>query len=75
MDSHKTEGMKATILVVDDTHANLHLLMEMLTQEGYSVFTTKREQGGSGLGINIVYNLVTPKLQGDIPCKSQPDVR
>jgi signal transduction histidine kinase/purine-cytosine permease-like protein len=35
-------------------------------------FTTKRGQGGSGLGLNIVYNLVTQKLGGTIHCESQP---
>lgn len=33
-------------------------------------FTTKRGEGGSGLGMNIVYNLVTKTLEGSIYCKS-----
>ncbi len=35
-------------------------------------FTTKRGQGGSGLGLHIVYNLVTQKLGGTIHCESKP---
>ena len=33
-------------------------------------FTTNRSKGGSGLGLNVVYNLVTGKLKGKITCKS-----
>ncbi len=33
-------------------------------------YTTKREMGGSGLGMHIVYNLVTQKLGGTIECTS-----
>lgn len=33
-------------------------------------FTTKRTDGGSGLGTSIVYNLVKERLQGQITCRS-----
>lgn len=35
-------------------------------------FTTKRGKGGSGLGLNIVYNLVTQTLGGTIAVTSSP---
>ena len=34
-------------------------------------FTTKRAQGGSGLGMNIIFNLVNHTIGGHISCRSQ----
>ena len=36
-------------------------------------FTTRLGEGGSGLGMHIVYNLCTQLLQGSIDIQSQPD--
>ncbi|MBF0310430.1 MAG: PAS domain S-box protein [Magnetococcales bacterium] len=35
-------------------------------------YTTRRDLGGSGLGMHIVYNLVTQTLGGTITCQSAP---
>lgn len=35
-------------------------------------FTTRREQGSSGLGLHIVHNLVTQTFGGEIACESEP---
>jgi len=34
-------------------------------------YTTKRGKGGTGLGLHIVYNIVTQKLKGSIHCESE----
>lgn len=34
-------------------------------------FTTKRAHGGSGLGMHLVYNIVTKKYMGKIRCESE----
>lgn len=35
-------------------------------------YTTKRGSGGTGLGMHLVYNLVSEKLGGEIECESAP---
>ena len=38
-------------------------------------YTTRRGQGGSGLGLSVVYNLVTQKLGGTIDVQAQPGLQ
>jgi predicted ATPase/signal transduction histidine kinase len=35
-------------------------------------FTTSSDRGGTGLGLNIVYNIVVKSLMGKINCESEP---
>ncbi|EPJ47841.1 MAG: hypothetical protein OFPI_31580 [Osedax symbiont Rs2] len=44
---------------------------ENLTKIFDPFFTTNRDNGGSGLGLNIVFNLVTNTFKGDIRCVSE----
>ncbi len=59
----KTNDAMVTIKYQDDGSGMAPASLRRLFEPFY---TTKRGQGGSGLGANIVYNLVTTKLGGTI---------
>ena len=44
---------------------------EVLSQIFDPFFTTRRGRGGTGLGMHIVYNLVTQMLKGKIQVSSK----
>jgi len=52
----------------DGCGMNSHVAAQMFEP----FFTTKREQGGTGLGMHIVFNLVTQALAGRISCVTLP---
>jgi PAS domain S-box-containing protein len=58
-----------TLLFADD---GVGMSPKTLHQVFDPFFTTKMGQGGSGLGMNIVYNIVTGVLRGTIAIQSEP---
>ncbi|MBE9126992.1 MULTISPECIES: ATP-binding sensor histidine kinase [unclassified Coleofasciculus] len=66
----KQEGEQIILIYSDDGKG---IPQEHLSKIFEPFFTTKRGQGGSGLGLHIVYNLVTQKLNATIECVSQVD--
>lgn len=46
---------------------------EVLKRIFEAFYTTNRGKGGSGLGLNVVYNIVTGQLGGTINCTSTPN--
>ena len=58
-------------LVFEYSDNGVGISEEHLNQIFDPFFTTKRAQGGSGLGLHLVYNIVTQKLNGTIRCESE----
>lgn len=59
------------VLYIDYTDNGKGIKPENLPKIYEPFFTTKRGRGGSGLGLNIIYNIVTQKLKGKIKCESK----
>lgn len=60
---------RVRIVFEDDGHG---IAPEQLARVFEPFYTTRRAQGGSGLGLHIVYNLVTVKLGGRIDAHGEP---
>ena len=67
--SYKTQGSTGFLEYIDSGKG-----MEPNTLQNIfePFFTTGRGKGGTGLGMHIIYNVVTQKLKGKISCQSSP---
>jgi PAS domain S-box-containing protein len=82
--AHAFEGREAGAMRLKTWRRGLHGVEMVFTDDGVGIpegdmkrifdpfFTTKLGRGGSGLGLHIVYNLVTRVLGGRIQASSQP---
>ena len=67
---HLTTDLDRVVLKYCDTGKGMN--EEVLARLFDPFFTTRRGEGGTGLGMHIVYNIVTQKLGGMISCISKP---
>ncbi|SMH45333.1 ATP-binding protein [Azospirillum agricola] len=65
--ARKLDGEVVELSVADDGHG---IPADVLPKIFDPFFTTRRGSGGSGLGLHIVYNLVTGRLHGSIAVTS-----
>ena len=63
--------IKNNLLIIDYSDNGKGIEKEILPKIFDPFFTTNRANGGSGLGLHILYNVVTTKLDGSITCKSE----
>lgn len=60
------------LLRIDYTDNGIGISEDNLTKIFDPFYTTSRYYGNAGLGLNIIYNIVTHKLHGNIRCESAP---
>lgn len=84
--AHAFEGRERGVMHLRTWRRGLHMVEMVFADDGAGIpendmkrvfdpfFTTKLGRGGSGLGLHIVYNLVTRVLGGKIQAASQLDM-
>ncbi len=60
------------LLRIDYTDNGIGISEDNLTKIFDPFYTTSRYHGNAGIGLNIIYNIVTHKLHGNIHCESRP---
>jgi len=76
---HKGDKGKITLNVVNENNRSIirysddgkGIEQDILPKVFDPFFTTNRESGGTGLGLNIIYNIVTSSLGGEISVESK----
>lgn len=63
------QGNDLTLTLADNGKG---MTPEILSRVFEPFFSTRRGNGGTGLGMHIVYNLVTRRLKGTVQCRSTP---
>ena len=67
--SAKIEDKCVILLYTDDGKGMSYNVLSKMYDPFY---TTKRGYGGTGLGLHVVYNIVTQQFKGTITCDSKP---
>ena len=82
---HGFENMQVGKITIDIVAPEAHLVMIKYHDNGKEIpledqkkifdpfFTTNRSQGGTGLGLHIIHNIVCQKMKGEISVHSNQE--